>query len=205
MNKKTKIIPSNYFVLILLGILFSAPGLLAYVFYMCPHWLGGAFTNKGVLLTPPILVTDLDLPHLLTPPIKRMKKNLGFPMTPEWQLVLWSPHACDKRCMEQLDKLVRIRLALGRRLYDVTPLLLLGARAPALSEHVAQMLLEQDVTVVRSSFDENAPPLASRGSLEIFIANEDHYLVLSYLPTTKPGDIFHDLNQLLNTTNKVGK
>ena len=41
--------------------------------------------------------------------------------------------------------------------------------------------------------------------LEIFIANPEDYLVLAYQSTVKPDDIFYDIKQLLNTTEKVGK
>ncbi len=178
----------NYFTLLLLGLVFLAPGISAYFFYRHPQWLGAATTNKGVFLAPPVLLTSLDL----------LSPN-------KWRLVLWSPSACETSCIEQLDKLARIRLALGRRLYDVVPQLWLGAKAPPLSEALVNILQDQgiDTLPLAAGASKRMPILQNR--LEIFIANPDNYLVLSYQPMVKPDDIFNDIKQLLTTTDKIGK
>lgn len=178
-----KIVRRNYFILLLLGLVFAAPGIAAYFFYMHPDWLGSATTNKGVFLEPPVLLTTLDSPDT------------------KWRLVLWSPEACDASCIAQLDKLARIRLALGRHLYDVVPELLLGANAPPLSKKLIHALQEQDIHVLKLEVGavERTPVLKNR--LEIFIANPDNYLVLAYQPTVGPDDVFNDIKQLL----KIGK
>lgn len=202
-----KTVLRNYFVLILLGFVFAAPGISAYFFYTHPHWLGDAFTNKGVLLSPPVLLTHLDPSKATTVSAKEIRRSspLRFNIKSKWQLVLWSPTACEKSCIEQLDKLARIRLALGRRLYEVVPLLLLGANAPPLPKDMVNVLQERDIQVVQLPVGASEHTSALKSRLEIFIANPDNYLVLAYLPTARPGDIFHDINQLLNTTDKMSK
>ena len=112
----------NYIVLLLMLALFIAPGLSAYLFYNHLTWLGAAKTNKGELLNPPILLTKLG-------------------MDAKWRLILWSPTGCAQECIQQLDKLARIRLALGRRLYQVDSLLLLSGDAlhSALGQLAAKM------------------------------------------------------------------
>lgn len=187
-----KTVSRKYLILVLLGLVFAAPGISAYFFYTHPQWLGEATTNKGLFLDPPVLLTSLSHQTVVGP-------STG----PKWQLILWSPAACEKTCLEQLDKLARIRLALGRRLYDVVPNLLLGAKAPPLPESLKKVLQEQDIHVVQLSGDEKAPGL--KDQLEIFIANPDNFLVLAYQPTVQPGDVFHDIKQLLNTTEKTSK
>jgi len=167
----------NYIVLLLLVALFVAPGVSAYLFYNHLTWLGAAKTNKGELLSPPLLLAKLG-------------------MDAKWRLILWSPAGCDQDCMQQLDKLARIRLALGRRLYQVDSLLLLGGEAPPLTTAFADSLREQDIRVLKlSAEDQHRLPT----NPELFIMNPDDYLVLAYQPTTKPADIFHDLKRLLNT------
>ncbi len=200
----------NYFVLVLLALVFAAPGISAYFFYNHPHWLGDAFTNRGVLLDPPVLLTHLEQSKLASvstgkgQEIKR-EKPLGLNIKSKWQLVLWSPAACEKSCLEQLDKMARIRLALGRRLYEVMPLLLLGPTAPELPVNVANTLRDQDINVLQLPAGASEHVSALKNHLEIFIANSENYLVLAYSPTTKPDDIFHDIKQLLNTTKTTSK
>lgn len=173
-----KLVRRNYFVLILLGLLFAMPGISAYFFYLHPSWLGNTTTNKGKLLNPPIL-------------LGHSKPNS------KWRLVLWSPHACQQECIAELDKLARIRLALGRHLYKVAPQLLLNSEAPPLPEALVNALHQQDIDTMRLSQDERNKMRILRNQLKIFIVNPDAYLVLAYKPTVKPEDIFHDLKHLV--------
>ena len=92
---------------------------------------------------------------------------------------------------------------MGRKLYDVVPNLLLGHDAPSLPDALKKTLQEQDIQVVRMVADAKIPVL--KDHIEIFIANPDNFLVLAYQPMAKPGDIFHDIKQLLNTTEKTSK
>jgi len=174
-----KICRRNYIVLFLLVALFAAPGLSAYFLYNHNDWLGAPKTNKGRLLSPPILLTQ---PGTNT----------------KWRLVLWSPGACDKGCIQQLDKLARIRLALGRRLYNVEFWLLLGVDAPPLPDRLAHAAREQDIRVLKLSYDAFHQSSELPDFPEIFIMNPDNYLVLAYQMTSKPDDIFHDIKHLLN-------
>ena len=170
----------KYIILLLLALVFIAPGLSAYLFYKHTSWLGVAKTNKGALLNPPILFA-----------------NPG--MDAKWRLVLWSPKACVEDCVRQLDKLARVRLALGRHLYQVDPWLVLSADAPQLSEALANSLREQDIHVHRLSSSELAQKMALPRDSVLYIMNPGDYLVLAYQPTSKPADIYHDIKRLLNT------
>lgn len=174
-----RLVRRNYSILFLLGLLFAAPGISAYFFYMHPNWLGNATTNKGKLLNPPVL-----LAHTKT--------------SSKWQLVLWSPTACEQSCIAELDKLARIRLALGRHLYKVEPQLLLGVGTPPLSETLAKALHEQDIHTMRLLPGDREKMSVLSDHPEIFIVNPGAYLVLAYQPTVKPEDIFHDLKQLVS-------
>ena len=90
-----KILNRNSFVLLLLAILFVAPGIVAYFVYTHPQWLGMATTNKGELIKSPQILDKLGSEK-------------------KWRLIVWSPEGCDATCIQQVDKLARIRLALGR-------------------------------------------------------------------------------------------
>lgn len=165
----------HYVILLLLIFLFAAPGLSALFLYLHPQWLSAPTTNKGALLNPPVLLNESST-------------------SSKWQLILWSPGACDKSCLEQLDKLARVRLALGRRLYDVDLTLLQRADAAPVN---ASGTSSPHVSIVRLSPGESERLSALHPQPELYIANPDHYLVLAYPVTAEADDLFHDIKLLL--------
>lgn len=177
----------NYAILLVLVLIFIMPGLCAYFFYIHPDKLGAATTNKGELLEPPILLSELKFSK------KIETKAIAFPKHPKWHLLLWSPTACNEACFKRLDDLVRVRLALGRELYNVRIELVLGLGAPNISKDNSSRLHDQDVDVVRITKDTQRPS----DNLMIFIANPDNYLVLAFQPSQNPDAIFHDIKHLL--------
>ena len=174
----------HYFILIILAFLFAAPGILAYIFYNHPHWLSASSTNKGELLNPPILLNHRR--------VEVRKADV------KWALVLFSPSACEKRCINQLDKLSRIRLALGRHLYEVESRLLLGPNTPQLPMELTNAMHEQDIHIEKLSTEENQQLALLPNHLAIYIENLDGYLIMAYPEEASSEDIFHDIKQLLN-------
>ncbi len=183
----------NYLIILILALVFSAPGILAYFFYIHPKMLISTTVNQGVLLNPPVLLPLTE--NHETRETKRMSSK--WSTDPKWSLVLWSPKDCEKNCLNLLDKLARIRLALGRHLYGVMTELLLEENAAPLSDEMLKRLREQDIKVIQLTpgMRDHLPILTEH--LEIFIADKNNYLVLAYHPTTKSAAIFHDLKQLL--------
>lgn len=174
-----KLFKKQNIVLMMLALLFIAPGLSAYIFYLHPQWLGAQAINKGVLLKPVVLI----------PAMKTEKK---------WSLVLWSPQACKKVCQQQLDQLGRIRLALGRRLYEVNQCLVTDGRQSP-SRRLMLALHEHAIDWLPLSKEQINKLASMTTNPRIFIADPDGYLILAYASTAKPGDIFHDLKHLLNS------
>ncbi len=170
-----KIFHRQSMVFCLLGALFAAPGIVAYVFYLHPNWLGEGTTNKGRLLNPPVLLAH--------PNPRGM-----------WQLALWSPKGCTKDCIAQLDKLARIRLALGRHLYEVDALLLMDTSLP---KSLVGALDGQDIHRLSLSPLERKQMTVLTNEAAFFIINPNNYLILAYATTAKSEDIFYDLKQLL--------
>lgn len=181
MKQKTR----YYIILLALLVLFITPGLSAYLFYFHPQWLSPVTTNKGRLLNPALLVPEL----------KSSDKK--------WQFVLWSPVACDALCLQQLDQLVRVRLALGRRLYDVNLVVLMPQTAPTLNASTAQLFKKYGLSERRLSINAINSPILEYNKAHFFIANPDNYLILAYETTSQPDDLFHDMKLLLTkgTTN----
>lgn len=169
---------ANYLVLPLLALLFLMPGLTAYLYYTHPEWRRGVTTNKGQLLKPAVFS-----------PLDSRKK---------WALVLWSSAGCNKKCRRQLDKLARIRLALGRRLYEVDQWLVTDKSA-SLSPSLIISLAEKEIYIMRlEKKDREKFAVLKDNVSQLFIVNPDNYLILSYPAAFRSGDVFHDIKQLLS-------
>lgn len=172
-----KMVRRNYGILLILLVLFAAPGIFAYFFYMHPQWLGVASTNKGELISPPALAS--------------------WGSADKWQVVLWSPTPCEAHCEQLMDKLARIRLALGRHWYNTEQWLVLNEDAPYPTK-LADIGSEQNIHIIKISAKERAQ-LSLPVDATLFIANPKHYLVLRFATTAQSDDIFHDLKQLMMT------
>ncbi|MBA3537720.1 MAG: hypothetical protein H0T84_14110 [Tatlockia sp.] len=174
-----KMTKRNYLILFLLALIFAAPGLTAYLSYRHPQWFLVNTTNKGELLNPPLLFSV----------IAQSK--------PKWRLIYWYPNACEAACLRQVDKLARIRLALGRHLYEVDEWLILAKESQQADETMEKTLREQDIHImpISSAIVASIPVFTKKP--QIFIANSEGYLVLAYKENAKPQDIYQDLKQLL--------
>lgn len=166
----------HYVIFILLVIIFSLPGLSAYLYYHHPDWLTPMKTNQGVLFSPSVKLPSLEAGQ-------------------SWHLLLWYPTACGTPCMQVLDKLGRIRLALGRRLYDLDLTLLLSPHAERVSTAQMDSLHQQAMDVITLTARDVA--LLTPNEARILIADPRGYLVLSYPAGSAPEPIYHDLKQLI--------
>ncbi len=173
------------FILFCLVLLFILPGLSAYLFYMNPQWLNHTTTNKG---------------HFLNPPARG--PVLGNKET--WQIILWSPNGCDAQCMKKLEEIARVRLALGRRFYDVELWLLMSDTATSLPSSMQEVLKKNMIFWQKLPAPQAGKTSFSGQKTTIFIANPTHYLVLEYHDNSEPNDIFYDIKHLLTTTVKAG-
>lgn len=178
-----KTVKRNYIILLVLAVIFALPGLAAYELYAHPQWLSQAAINKGQLLSPPELLANVNA-------------------KPKWRLILWNPGNCESPCLEQIEKLARVRLALGRRLYQVDELLVINKTANALSEDLLKAFADKDIRVLTLSDEQRLKQASLTNTAKIFIANPQDFLVLAYDINTKPGDIFHDIGQLLSVAEK---
>jgi hypothetical protein len=167
----------NRLILLFLSLLFIAPGLSAYLFYMHPQWLHGKTINKG---------------HFLNParPLKIFHDQ-------KWRIVLWSPKGCEAECIKQLDQLARVRLALGRRFYNVELWAMQPEDAPSLTQKTLASMKEYDIrSQALNPKDPKVKAIISQPA-STFIVNPTGYLILEYNDNSKPDDIFHDIKHLL--------
>ncbi|MCH9756417.1 MAG: hypothetical protein K0U37_04390 [Gammaproteobacteria bacterium] len=169
-------------ILIALLLVFVAPGILAVLFYMNPSWLGGLPTNKGLLIRPPVELSYLDAAS-----------------EDKWHLTVWCPKGCDTSCLQSLDEMARVRLALGRRLYQVDLWLLEGEEGGRCDQHTVEALVKEDVKSRVLLAKEQATVPLLQDIPKVFLADPKKYLVLEYAMTGKAADVFQDLKRLLNT------
>lgn len=177
-----------------LAFIFGAPGLMAVYFFQHPEMLSRQSTNKGDFVRPPVLISSLGENDTSIAPAGEVSK---------WFLVLWQPQVCEAICLKQLDQLARVRMALGRRYYEVDEVLLIPDNAPHLSADVTQTLHDQYINVQYLNEKEAAALSKAAPSVHFFIANPQGFLVMSYAETAASDDIYHDLKQLLTTTTQT--
>lgn len=173
---------TKYYLLLLLALVFAAPGIAAYFFYQHPHILNAAKTNKGLLLEQPIALSSLG--------------NQA-----KWRMVFWQAGPCEQQCVQRLDLLARVRLALGRKLYQVQQWLMLDDPA-SLSEELKKQLKERDFHVGSWSVDDRKKLDALPAAAFVFLVNPEQYLILTYPTSFNPDDLYKDLKHLLNTESK---
>lgn len=160
----------------LLIVLFAAPGIIAYLVYSHPEWVSAPTTNHG---------------HLLQPPPKLDALSRGE----KWQLLYWSPQPCAQACVQRIDELAKLRLALGRRLYYVDLVLASHASLIDVSQETQDLLHTVDGKIVQLT-REDAEKLGVQPA--IYLVNPQHYVVLAYSSDQAAKDIFQDLQKMVH-------
>lgn len=176
---------SRYAVVCVLVLLFAAPGLFAYLCYQHPQWLGASRINKGLLLEKPIALSSA------------ISKD-------KWQIIFWSPQGCDEHCIAQLDLLSRVRLALGRKLYQVDQWLVVNEQTPTLPNELHELLKKQDYHSGQLIQAEQKQLALLPADTKVFIVTPDNYVILGYKVPVNPDDVYKDLKLLLNVEQKNG-
>lgn len=171
----------KYYTFLFLAIVFSAPGVLASFFYQHSDWLGAHKVNKGHLLVTPVPLNALGSES-------------------KWKLVLWRGQGCNKKCLNALDRLARLRLALGRKLYKVEQWLVMSTAFPIISEETNVFLKAADFHLSYLSNEEERKLKRLSKKNKIFIASPKNELILDYEVGVDPQDIYKDLNVLLNAS-----
>lgn len=173
-----KILHSRGWVMFLLAVIFIAPSVLAYLYYQHPHWLSAASTNRGEFVTP----------------IYRLQNVVK---SKQWRLLYWAPSACDNACLQQLNRLARVRLALGRRLYQVDACLLLSNKTNTLSVVDTKTLQDEDVCVLKLPEQAQIDRKMLGDNPLFFIVNPENILILKYPDNVPADNIFHDIKHLI--------
>lgn len=168
MKKNVRCLP-----LLILGLIFILPGIFAVFFYTYPELLGSTTTNRGKLITPKLLAVKSE--------------------QDKWRLILWQNSNCDAACMDLLENLAKVRLALGRRLYN-TELILLSREK--ISASIVNTLKEHDILVDDSLNTSDIYNLSPEN--KIYFQDSNGYLILEYNKDLNLKDLLHDMKHLLS-------
>ncbi len=98
--------------------------------------------------------------------------------------------------MGNIDKLARIRLALGRHLYDVDGYLFLSSLAEDLTLEQKKILQDINVSVLKFTADNQDYHKVFQDDA-YFIINPSGYVVLAFDASSMSEDIFQDLKKLV--------
>ncbi len=163
--------------------MFVAPGMAALLFYQHPQWLGMNTTNKGDFVKPTVHIQALV-----------QIETVG---DPKWHLLLWNAGDCDEHCFNVLEKLSRIRIALGRHYYEVNQALMLDESVNPMSPHSMNLLKKSETRMLHISQKELDLLRVTPHHQRIFIADPQGFVVLSYAQTADSEDVYHDIKRLL--------
>lgn len=113
-----------------------------------------------------------------------------------WQLVLWNDGACEQVCMQKLDQLARIRLAMGRKLYELD-LVLVIPEGIVVSD--AKRLQLKDNNIHYQFLPREEVSLWQKDFLKqpIVLFTPEHQAILMYPTAFESKKMFHDLQVLI--------
>ena len=113
-----------------------------------------------------------------------------------WQLVLKVEDNCQQDCLANLDKLSRLRLSMGRKLYDLDLVLLLPS-SQKLSPKLKAQLDNQNILWSFLGNNEASKWVPEVKDEMIILFGPDHQAVLKYPTVFESKKLAHDLQLLI--------
>jgi hypothetical protein len=176
--------------LVLVGLFFIGPFLLAYVLYVSgSDWLPSAGTESGQLLDPPRLLPDTAL-------IPGGDTD-GPKFRGRWSLIIIGRAPCTAACTDALYETRQVRRALGRDDARVQRVFFVGTGQPDSEflerEHPTLIIVESGSQAGR----ELVPVLGEHAGGDILLADPLGNLIMRFPPGTGMKEIHKDLKHLL--------
>jgi cytochrome oxidase Cu insertion factor (SCO1/SenC/PrrC family) len=187
-------------ILVLLGVVFVAPILVAWLMYFGAErgWMSGGTTNRGTLIEPP---RTLSLPG-------GMIGAAGQPFPQDflmgkWTLVYVGDLPCEAVCRETLHSLRQVRLAQGEEMRRVQRLFLTADRmqgelAGILADYpdlAVALFSEGQAGALASQLDLDGP--AMQGAGRVYLVDPLGNLMMYYPRGADPRGMVKDLERLL--------
>ncbi len=187
--------------LILLFVVFLAPGIGAWVLYKFTD-LGrdGGSASKGELIQPP---RTLDNVQLLDP----LKPEEQIYLQKRWSLAYLTEENCNKTCVGNIYRMRQIRLAIGKHYDRVKRILIVKTISDqaqlevSLKDYHGQLILEsKDVSpeFINAFKVEGIEDAFTGGRL--YIIDPLGNLMMSYSPDQNPSDIIKDLVKIFRVS-----
>lgn len=169
---------------ILLGTVFLLPVTLAFLFYQNGgNYLGKI--NKGHLITPVISSDQFNIEGYDKKKVALKKK---------WT-VLYHVSRCDEACESVLDKILRVRLALGRDMVRTHAALVTQIKA---SDELVHLMKEVTKLDTKPLLLKASDKLVEH---QIYIVDPLGNLMMRYQDSVPPKHIHQDLIRLLKVSN----
>lgn len=178
-----------------LGIVFFAPLLLAFLFYYGLGVRPAGSTNHGDLITPPRPLPDVALPGATQTELP------ATTLRGKWTMVFIGDGACDSRCREALTLMRQTRLALNDDLTRVQRLFLISGnccdRNYLDTEHAGLLLARIDNPPGKTLLETFPASAAAAQRGRIYLVDPLGNLMMSYAPDAPPKGLLEDLKKLL--------
>jgi cytochrome oxidase Cu insertion factor (SCO1/SenC/PrrC family) len=187
-------------VLVLLGVLFVAPVLVAWLIYFGSEqgWLSGGTTNRGRLIEP---ARPLKLPAGMVGPAGE-----PFPedfLSGKWTLLYVGAAGCGASCSETLHSLRQVRLAQGEDMRRVQRLFLVADAEGADLQGVLADYPQLAVALASPAQTQAIAPqlgvdgIPMKGAGRVYLIDPLGNLMMYYPPGADPRGMVKDLERLL--------
>ncbi|MDO6747561.1 hypothetical protein [Gilvimarinus sp. 1_MG-2023] len=186
---------------VLLMLVVALPMVAAYTIYHTGWGMPQGTVNKGVLLQPPQLLSEL------TP---RLSDGAEWDIKSEekrWRYVIPGHAQCDSICMENLylTRQVHIRLNEKARRVERIYLLLDDDLSPELAEHIAQEHPKLRVMQVANTEFNSALAATNFADNSVkagryFLMDQEGYLMMAYHRDDQGGELLKDIKKMLKTS-----
>lgn len=162
----------------LLVLVFSLPMFVAYKLAQHPEWLGSInTTNYG----------------------QWVKNNVmwkaAVPNKRPWQLVYWVKDSCNKECLDSINQLAKIRLAMGRKLYQMNIWLMVPNHVQ-LSAKEIKNFQNQDILIAYAD-QKTQKQWSSFRDNPIVLFTPENKALLKYEANFNAKKMYHDLQLLI--------
>lgn len=193
-DKKRSITP-----LLLMVVVFAAPIIAAWFYYLNPEYLPSGRTNKGELIDPLVtLPSDLGL---FTPAGAELDRS---GLEGKWTLVYLAAGACSDACREHLIAIRQIRLAVGEGQLSVARLLILtDPDAVVLAGELGADFDGMKVALTDAASGVRLLDLLGHGDAaldRIYILDPIGNLMMRYAPDAPAQDTLEDMERLLKAS-----
>lgn len=177
-----------------LTIVFFVPFLIAwYMFFHTDH-SSLQFSNKGELIRMPFQISSLDLQDYQDKPIENKEQK--------WSILYWTKN-CDNNCIQVLDKIMRVRLVLGKDMKRTQAWLATPARLNKSMQTQLEDINGLNIKPILMPETQNAQELLEAGNKHILLVDPNGNVFMRYDASAPHKAIHSDLKRLLKVS-KIG-